>query len=173
VASDYGVIRADLLQLYGTISAQRPVAIYAIHTPVAEAHPRNELLGRITLARGKGPHLDFATRTTYPEQDRLQEIVTRAGAMLPRRLRDSIEDLHPTTPFASWMALVWKHSILKPRVLHEVEVDALEGSPPKTTTGIQWVDPIGSGTLSNNRQTRPPRGWLRARDKIDAPLHSQ
>jgi hypothetical protein len=73
--------------------------------------------------------------------ERFHKIASRAGALIPNRIRDAVYSMSPTTAFAWWMAAVFQFSTLEP----EVSPGWSEERPQECGDfGIYWEDPIAS-----------------------------
>lgn len=73
---------------------------------------------------------------------RFHQTAARAGALIPNRIRDAVNDLCPTTAFAWWMAAAWEFSTIEPDVSPLPEDECKCGGPL-----VYWDDPI-SASLS-------------------------
>jgi hypothetical protein len=134
--ANFGVIRSEFRNLYDSLGHRRLVVYGLAPVPGQERQP-DEILGSITLG---GPmQICFAQGTELPQQKQLEEIIIRAGAALPDRIRNALPKAHPTTPFAVWMLALWKHSVLKPCKLMEI---FREDGSKRMIVGFQWIDPI-------------------------------
>lgn len=138
VAEEFSVIRAEFKQLYGLLGTRR-LSIYGI-VQSARYQPSEEL-GTLSLVTPTHTHQIFlAHGSDRPEQKKLQEIMARAGKALPKSVRETVKNINPTSPFAEWVAVMWKHSTLPPCQLLDVEL-SVDGRQT-TTGGVQWTDPI-------------------------------
>jgi hypothetical protein len=72
---------------------------------------------------------------------RFHNAASRAGALIPNRVREVIYELWPSTAFAWWMSAVWHFATIEPDVSLGWSADRPEvcGRPY-----IRWDDPIAS-----------------------------
>ena len=50
------------------------------------------------------------------QRDRFCKLAAKAGATLSNAMRESVREFDPDSAFAWWMAYVWKHSSIHPRI---------------------------------------------------------
>jgi hypothetical protein len=87
---------------------------------------------------------------------RFHETATRAGTLIPNRVRDVVidNDLEPTTAFAWWMAAVWAFSTIPPLVQPD------EDDECKCWLGVYWSDPIASSLSDGMKLIGKPFGYV-------------
>jgi hypothetical protein len=140
VPPDFSAVQSEFYKLYAALGTRRLI-IHGIVAPHRRYKPE-QFLGSLTLGVDDGTHhIVLAPGTALPEQKTLQDIMSRAGALLPDDLRSEASKLNPTTPFAEWTAVVWKHSVLKPCTLFEI-IPLDDKDKETAIAGLQWPDPI-------------------------------
>ncbi|HUE14823.1 MAG TPA: hypothetical protein VMR25_11710 [Planctomycetaceae bacterium] len=156
MADSFAAIAADLHAMY--------VSLHDVRLSILALNPTGMRLCRgygftdvgvatIPMSEGREP-VYFAHDAGSVRQVELLNLLGRAGATLPNRVRKQIASTYPTNAVAWWMMAVWKHSEVGPvdyvvfqplpEGSYAIEMDGVRQPGTGTHVGWSWDDPIAA-----------------------------